>query len=189
MTGRTDTALIIGDMQTGILANHPFSRAPVPPMRELVRAARAHGFLVVLVRTELRASGAGVSENNTLFTAFHQAGSLFHEGSGETDIIPELAPRLEDVVITKRRTSAFAGTELDLVLRAHHVESIALTGVATSAMVAGTLYDALDRDYRATVLSDACADAEADVHDFFMERVFPARGARVMTVESWLGAL
>lgn len=75
------------------------------------------------------------------------------------------------------------------MLRAHRVESIALTGVATSAMVAGTLYDALDRDYRATVLSDACADAEADVHDFFMERVSPARGARVMTVESWLGAL
>ncbi|AGP53313.1 cysteine hydrolase family protein [Streptomyces rapamycinicus] len=186
MTGRTDTALIIGDMQTGILANYAFSRAPVPPMRSLVHAARAHGILVVFVRTELRASGADVSENNTLFTAFHQAGPLFHEGSGETDIIPQLAPQPEDVVITKRRTSAFAGTELELVLRAHHVESIALTGVATSAMVAGTLYDALDRDYRATVLSDACADAEADVHDFLMARIFPGRGARVMTGESWL---
>ncbi|MGW7652057.1 cysteine hydrolase family protein [Streptomyces tendae] len=186
MTSRTDTALIIGDMQTGILANYPFSRAPVPLMRELVRAARAHGVLVVLVRTELRTSGADVSENNTVFTAFHRAGPLFHEGSGESDIIPQLAPRPEDVVITKRRTSAFVGTELELVLRAHHVESIALTGVATGAMVAGTLYDALDRDYRATVLSDACADAEADVHDFFMERIFPGRGARVMTAESWL---
>ncbi|WP_413802628.1 cysteine hydrolase family protein [Streptomyces iranensis] len=189
MTGRTDTALIIGDMQTGILANYPFSRAPVPPMRSLVRAARAHGVLVVFVRTELRASGADVSENNALFTAFHQAGALFHEGSGETDIVPQLAPQPGDVVITKRRTSAFAGTELELVLHARHVESIALTGVATSAMVAGTLYDALDRDYRATVLSDACADAEADVHDFLMARIFPGRGARVMTAESWLGEL
>ncbi|MEU8877367.1 cysteine hydrolase [Streptomyces javensis] len=189
MTSRTDTALIIGDMQTGILANHPFSRASVSPMRELVRAARAHGDLVVLVRTELRASGADVSENNTVLTAFHQAGPLFHEGAGGTDIIPELAPRPEDVVITKRRTSAFVGTELELVLRAHRVESIALTGVATGAMVAATLYDALDRDYRVTVLSDACADAETDVHDFFMERVFPGRGARIMTAESWLGEL
>ncbi|WP_347232940.1 cysteine hydrolase [Streptomyces sp. PRh5] len=114
---------------------------------------------------------------------------MFHEGSGETDIIPQLAPRPEDVVITKRRTSAFVGTERELVLRAHHVESIALTGAATSEMVAGTLYDALDRDYRATALSDACADAEADVHDFFMERIFPARGARVMAAGSWLGEL
>ncbi|ATL81331.1 isochorismatase hydrolase family protein [Streptomyces malaysiensis subsp. malaysiensis] len=100
-----------------------------------------------------------------------------------------MAPRAEDVVITKRRTSAFAGTELDLVLRAQRIETIALTGVATGAMVAGTLYDALDRDYRVTVVSDGCADAEADVHDFFMERIFPARGARVMTAESWLAEM
>ncbi|PNG95807.1 cysteine hydrolase family protein [Streptomyces malaysiensis] len=189
MTGRTDTALIVGDMQTGILANHPFSRAPAPVMESLVPAARAHGILVVLVRTELRVSGVDVSANNSLFTAFHQAGTLFHEGSGETDIIPRLAPRAEDVVITKRRTSAFAGTELDLVLRAQRIETIALTGVATGAMVAGTLYDALDRDYRVTVVSDGCADAEPDVHGFFMDRIFPARGARVMTAESWLAEM
>ncbi|CAM5264787.1 MULTISPECIES: cysteine hydrolase family protein [Streptomyces] len=187
MTRRTNTALIVGDMQTGILANYPFSRAPLHPMQSFVSVAREHGILVVFVRTELRASGVDVSENNTSFTALHQAGTLFHEGSGETDVVPQLAPQAEDVVITKRRTSAFVGTELDLVLRARHVESILLTGVATSAMVAATLYDALDRDYRLTVMSDACADAEADVHDFFMERVFPGRGAQVMTVGSWLG--
>ncbi|WP_435243576.1 cysteine hydrolase family protein [Streptomyces cucumeris] len=188
MTGRTTTALIVGDMQTGILENHPFARAPLAPLRTLVPAARAaHDVLVVFIRTELRASGIDVSANNTVLTAFHRSGTLFHEGSGETDVTPDLAPTAEDVVITKRRASAFAGTELDLVLRAQHIESIVLTGVATSAMVAATLYDAMDRDYRVTVLDDACADAERDVHDVFMERIFPERGARVMTAETWLG--
>ncbi|MEU8824672.1 cysteine hydrolase [Streptomyces sp. NPDC048636] len=190
MTARTNTALIVGDMQTGILENYPFTRAALAPLRAVVPAARAaQDVLVVFVRTELRASGIDVSANNTMLTAFHQSGTLFHEGAGQTGVTPDLAPTPEDVVITKRRASAFAGTELDMVLRAQHIESIVLTGVATSAMVAATLYDAMDRDYRVTVLGDACADAERDVHEVFVERIFPGRGARVMTGETWLGEL
>ncbi|CAM5328850.1 hypothetical protein SANTM175S_08104 [Streptomyces antimycoticus] len=60
VTRRTNTALIVGDMQTGILANYPFSRAPLHPMQSFVSVAREHGILVVFVRTELRASGVDV---------------------------------------------------------------------------------------------------------------------------------
>jgi nicotinamidase-related amidase len=53
----------------------------------------------------------------------------------------------DDVVVRKRRASAFAGTDLDLVLRARGVDRVVVTGVATSAMVAVTAYDAADRGY------------------------------------------
>ncbi|WP_113702270.1 cysteine hydrolase family protein [Nonomuraea lactucae] len=116
-------------------------------------------------------------------------GTLFHEGSGETGIHPRVAPLPGEPVVLKRRTSAFAGTDFDLVLRALGVESIVLTGVATGAMVAATLFDASDRDFGLTVLSDACADGERDVHDFLMERIFPARGAEVLTGQAWMDRL
>lgn len=189
MTGSLNTALIVGDMQSGILANFPFSQTPLGPLRTVLSAARAHGLLTVFVRTELRPSGIDVSDNNLLFKQFHEIGTLFHEGAGETAIASQLDPQSDDPIVTKRRTSVFTGTDFDLLLRAQRIETLVLTGVATSAMIAATLLDALDRDYRVTVLSDACADDEPDVHDFLMERVFPARGAQVMTSTAWINQL
>ncbi|GAB3894242.1 cysteine hydrolase [Microbispora bryophytorum] len=94
-----------------------------------------------------------------------------------------------EAVVLKRRASAFAATDLDRLLHARRIDSIVLTGVATGAMVAATLYDAADRDYHVTVLSDACADGKSDVHDFLINRVFPARGADVLTGHEWIARL
>ena len=85
----------------------------------------------------------------------------------------------------KRRASAFAGTDLDMVLRVHGVDHVAVAGVATSAMVAATCYDAADRGYRVTVLRDGCADADASVHDMFMAKIFPGRGHDVIACADW----
>lgn len=102
---------------------------------------------------------------------------------------PRIEPLPGEAVVLKHRASAFAATDLDLILRAQRIDSLVLTGVATGAMVAATFYDAADRDYRLTVLSDACADGEPDVHDFLVNRVFPARGAEVLTGREWIARL
>lgn len=81
---------------------------------------------------------------------------------------------------------AFAGTDLELVLRARGVDTIAVAGVATSAMVAATCYDAADRGYAVTVLRDGCADADAEVHAMFMRKIFPSRGHDVVTCAEWV---
>jgi len=178
-------ALIIGDIQHGITGNHPFAGPVVPPLTELLPRARAAGVLVVFVHFALRANAADLPPDNALFRAFHAAGDDFHEGSTGTRIALPVAD--EDVVVLKRRASAFAGTDLDLVLRARGIDTLAIAGVATSAMVAATCYDAADRDYRVTVLSDGCADGEAAIHDFFMDAVFPSRGFEVVDCAAWPG--
>ncbi|MFE6742644.1 cysteine hydrolase family protein [Streptomyces tubercidicus] len=177
------TAVIVGDIQRGITTGHPFSQVVVPPLTELLPRARAAGALIVFVHTALRANGADLPPGNTLFSAFHGAGDSFHEGAPGTEI--DMDVQRHDVVVLKRRTSAFAGTDLELVLRARGVDSLVLTGVATSAMVAATLYDASDLGYRLTVLRDACADPDPAVHAFFMDVVFPGRGAEVRTTGEW----
>ncbi|TNC27730.1 cysteine hydrolase family protein [Amycolatopsis alkalitolerans] len=174
-------ALIVGELQAGILENYPFARTLVPPLTGLLPRARAAGVLVVFVHTALRSNGADLTPVSQ--PAFDQPGGIFHEGSPGTEIALEVAEG--DVVVLKRRTSAFAGTDLDLVLRANGVGSLALTGLATSAMVAATLYDASDRGYELTVLRDGCADPDPKVHGLLVETVFPSRGAEILTCAEW----
>lgn len=177
------TALIVGDIQRGITAAYPFAREVVPPLTDLLPRARAAGVLLVFVRIAFRANRADLPPGNELFSAFFEAREIFHEGMPGTEI--DLPVHDEDVVVLKRRASAFAGTDLDLVLRARGVDHIAVAGVATSAMVAATCYDAADRGYRVTVLRDGCADSDPSMHDFFMNQVFPSRAHEVVSCADW----
>lgn len=180
------TALVIGDIQRGITAAFPFARQVVSPLTELLPRARAAGVLVVFVHIAFRPNRADLPPGNALFETFFAEKDIFHEGVAGTEI--DLPVRPEDVVVLKRRASAFAGTDLDLVLRAQGVAHIAVAGVATSAMVAATAYDAADRGYAVTVLRDGCADSDAAIHDFFMDKVFPSRSQDVVTCAEWLAS-
>lgn len=180
------TALIVGDIQRGITGGYPFVRQVVPPITELLPRARSAGVLVVFVHFALRVNGSDLPPGSALVRSFFEAGDTFHEGSAGTEI--DLPVADEDVVVVKRRASAFAGTDLDLVLRAQGVGAIAVAGVATSAMVAATCYDAADRGYEVTVLRDGCADGDQAVHDFFMDAVFPSRGFEVVSCADWHAA-
>ncbi|MEU1387235.1 MULTISPECIES: cysteine hydrolase [unclassified Nonomuraea] len=177
------TALLIGDIQRGITGGYPFARQVVPPLTELLPRARAAGVLVVFVHFAFRANGADVPPGSALMKSFFEAGDTFHEGSAGTELALPVAE--EDVVVLKRRGSAFAGTDLDLVLRARGVTTVAVAGVATSAMVAATCYDAADRGYQVTVLSDGCGDGDPALHDFFVDAVFPSRGFEVVSCAEW----
>ncbi|MFF4415273.1 cysteine hydrolase family protein [Streptosporangium sp. NPDC001559] len=179
------TALIIGDVQRGITGGYPFAGQVLPPLTELLPRARAAGVLVVFVHFAFRDNGADLPPGDALYRTFYDAGDTFHESSAGIEI--DLPVADEDVVVLKRRASAFAGTDLDLVLRARGVGALAVAGVATSAMVAATCYDAADRGYRVTVLRDGCADGDQAMHDFFMDAVFPSRGFEVVPCAGWHG--
>jgi nicotinamidase-related amidase len=177
------TALIIGDVQRGITRTYPFARQVVPRLLDLIPRARAAGILVVFVRIAFRTNRADLPPDNALIASFFNAGDIFHEGASGTEL--DLPVEDQDVVVLKRRASAFAGTDLDLVLRARGVDTIAVAGVATSAMVAATCYDAADRGYQVIVLRDGCADGDPGVHDVFMDKIFPGRGHDVVSCAAW----
>jgi nicotinamidase-related amidase len=74
------------------------------------------------------------------------------------------------------------------VLRAKQVETLVLTGIATSGVVLSTLREAADKDFGLVVLSDACLDADPEVHRVLIEKIFP-RQAEVITVDAWAESL
>ncbi|MER8001501.1 isochorismatase family cysteine hydrolase [Streptomyces sp. NPDC095613] len=115
-----------------------------------------------------------------------RAGAASQAAGGEeaTRIHPDVAPEPDDVIVTKRRVSAFAGSDLDMVLRAQGIYHLVLTGIATSGVVLSTVRQAADLHFGLTVLSDGCLDADPEVHRVLVEKVFPGQ-AEVTTVADW----
>ena len=91
-------------------------------------------------------------------------------------------------MVVKKRVSAFAGSDLDVVLRSLGVTHLVLCGIATSGVVLSTLRQAADLDFALTVLRDGCADRDPEVHRVLLEKVFP-RQADVVTTDEWLRGL
>ncbi|MBP1704454.1 MAG: nicotinamidase 2-like [Chloroflexi bacterium] len=77
------------------------------------------------------------------------------EGSPESEIHPELAPRAGEKVVFKHRYSAFYNTDLETVLRCLKVEDLVITGVMTNMCCESTARDAYFRDYRVFLPADA----------------------------------
>jgi nicotinamidase-related amidase len=148
--------------------------------------ARESGVDVVHVRVRFRNGYPEVSANNKIFSLV-TTNFDFTESNPQTEIHPLLHPEDSDLSITKRRVSAFAGSDLDLVLRSRRIDTVVLAGVTTSGVVLSTLRQAADLDYRIVVLADGCADSDDDVHRMLLERVFPAH-AEVVSVEDWIAA-
>lgn len=183
---RKRTALIVGDVQTGIVREFPFARSVIPVLAETIPLARRVGTHIVYLRAGLRPNGTDVHSNNSVMQHFHSMGEVFHDTSEDTSIVNALTIDPADSVVLKRRASGFAGTDLDMVLRSKRIDRVVVCGVASSAMVAATVYAAADLDYQVSVLSDGCADPDPEVHRFLMEMLFPARGVAVSTASEWL---
>ena len=78
-------------------------------------------------------------------------------------------------MITKHRVSAFAGTDLEMILHANDIDTLVLSGIATSGVVLSTLLEASDVDFRLAVIKDCCADLDPDLHDYLINRFIPSR--------------
>ncbi|MFD8233549.1 cysteine hydrolase family protein [Streptomyces sp. NPDC059696] len=178
------SALLVMDVQQGIVDIADDGSGYVPRLRRAIDGARAAGIPVIYVVIALRPGFPEVGTRNKALAAIARAG-LFVEGAAGTEIHPGIAPRAGEVVITKKRASAFSGSDLDVVLRARGIDSLVLTGIATSAVVLSTLCQANDLDFGLTVLSDGCLDTDPEVHRVLVERLFP-QWADVLTVDDWL---
>jgi nicotinamidase-related amidase len=178
-------ALLVMDMQNGIVTRLA-ERADelLDTLERVIAAARASATPVIFVRVAFRPGAPEISGHNKGFSALKN-GVAMDETSESTQVHPRLAPRDGDLVVTKRRVSAFTGSDLEVVLRALEVDHLVLTGIATSGVVLSTTRQAADLDYRLTILSDACADADPEVHRVLIEKVFP-RQAEVRRADEWI---
>jgi len=99
------------------------------------------GIKVVYVAVASRGDGVGVRQRNAAFSRLSREGA-FGTQDPASAIHAALAPAPGEPVVIKRRISAFAGSDLDLVLRAHDMDTLVPSGVATRGVVLATLRQA-----------------------------------------------
>ena len=180
------TAVLAMDCQVGIVSMLTGSQDEfLARAAAALNAARCAAMTVIHVQVAFRPGLPEVSGRNKLFGPIKDSlehAKLFQDKAGA--IHPALGPQPGDIVVTKRRVSAFAGSDLAMLLRAEEIETIVLFGIATSGVVLSTLLEASDLDYKIAVLADCCADRDPELHTALIDRLF-ARRADILTSEAF----
>ena len=142
------------------------AKSIIPRLRDLLAAARESGVLVCHVGFWTFAdyesdSGAWLAQRRRATYATDKIAIAETEGA---EFIDELAPREGEIVIKKHRYSAFKGTDLDMLLRAHDIRTVVPTGVSTNVCVESTLRDAFEHSYYVCVPEDGAASWDMELH-------------------------
>jgi nicotinamidase-related amidase len=182
-----NTALLVMDLQNGIVSRFAENKEIILPFQKAIEAARQNNIPVIFVRVGFSEGYPEVSPKNKAFSAISKYGGMTVVDSA-TQIHELVQPQPNEPVITKYRVSAFAGSNLEVILRSQQINTLILSGISTSGVVLSTLREAADKDFSITVLSDACIDLDSEVHRILMEKVFP-RQAEVKTVGAWIDTL
>ncbi len=179
-----DSALLVMDVQGATVKMLGGDPSVIDSITKAIQSAHANEIPVIYVVLGFRKGYPEVSPNNKSFSQIKNSGMNL-DSEEECQIPVSISPQEGDVIVTKKRVSAFTGSDLEVVLRSFNIKHIVLTGIATSGVVLSTLREAADKDYGITVLADCCADRDEEVHRVLITKIFP-RQADVIHVEEWI---
>jgi nicotinamidase-related amidase len=155
-------ALLVYDMQVGIMRQLPTASETTARVLDVLEAARAGGYRVLFSRyVSMPLELAGVAQLR-MAMAWQRVDDVarlkpaFPPDAPHTRLIPEMAPRPSEAVFDRITMSAFEGTPLDLVLRDCRIQAVAIVGVALEVGIEPTARHAADLGYIPIVVSDAC---------------------------------
>ena len=100
-------------------------------------------------------------------------------GTKGAAIVPELAPRPEDIVVPKRRYSGFFGTDLDITLRERRVDTVRIVGDCTNICVLYTAADARNLGYAVEVLAEGVTSFDEEAHRDALRELEKTLGAKI----------
>ena len=175
-----ESALIVVDMQNAYVSPGGYldiqgfdvsgAKAVTERIVRVIAAARAMGMRIVFFQNGWDAAkheaGTPDSPNWWKSNALKLMradpaldGKLITRGTWDYELVPEMQPRQEDIVLEKPRYSGFHGTQLDQILRARRIRNLVFVGVATNVCVESTLRDAYFLEYFPILVEDAALQA------------------------------
>jgi nicotinamidase-related amidase len=179
------TALVLIDLQNGIVARQTAPYSPQDVMRNARRLAesfRAKGATVVYVHVKM---------SDFLPLPVDQP---MREPNAPppppeaSELAPDSGFQSGDLQITKRHWGAFAGTDLEQQLRKRGIDTVVLGGIATNIGVESTARQGTGLGFAFVIVEDACSTFDTDMHRFAFEKIFP-RLARVRKTGEVIAAL
>ncbi len=169
-------ALVVVDMihdfvrEGGALYCGPSMALVVPVIqRELERARAARELVVYLTDAHM--------PDDAEFGMFPPHALV---GTPGAEIVPELAPGADDVIVPKRRYSGFFGTDLDITLREKKVDTIRLAGDCTNICVLYTAADARNLGYAVEVVEDGVTSFDEEAHRNALRELEKTLGAKLV---------
>ncbi len=174
-------ALLVIDLQVdfldedGYFARKGYDPAPlrsiIPVVKEMVAAARNAGCRIIWTRQGYRADLADVTpydhwrSRRAGIDLTDPENSALVRGSPGFEILPELMPAKDDIVVDKTANGAFYQTDLEMVLKSQGISQLLFCGITTDVCVHTTLREATDRKFQCLLVPDACASADTYAHD------------------------
>ncbi len=159
---RGRTALLVIDVQNGTLSAKDKSQRPafydaatarvVPNIGRLLAAFRAARLEVIYTVIE-----ALTADQRDLSSDYKLSNMGFAKGSREAQVLAEIAPGPDEIVLAKTSSSAFNSTNLDYLLRNMGIEDVFVTGFLTDQCIDHAVKDGADLGYYMTCVHDACA--------------------------------
>ena len=168
MTSSDSPALAIVDMQNDFVlpdspCHVPGAMETIPAIRELAGYFRSNKWPVIYVTRGHRPDASDVEYVRVQL--FREKGGICVTGSRGAQIVDGLEVKPEDYILVKIRFSAFLFTEFDLLLRRLGIKTLAISGTQYPNCIRSTAVDALARDYRVVVVTDACSAGSRRIAD------------------------
>ena len=177
----TTTALLVIDVQNTYIADKdtseetarwkPFydrmNNTVIPNVAELITECRERGVEIIFARIAcLKPDGRdrSLSQKKPGFNYL-----LLPKDGEESQIVPELLPKENDIVVLKTTDSALTGTNLRLILRNMGITDVIATGIFTDQCVSSTVRSLADESFGVVVIDDCCAAATDELHRHELE--------------------
>jgi len=172
---KSKTAIVVIDLQKGITSREtqPYSaKTVIENTVQLLEIFRKNNMPVFLVR---------VATSSDQKDRLNIIADVTWSGGGQmpadwSEIVPELSPEADAVIITKKQWGAFYGTELDLQLRRRKIDTIVLCGIATNVGVESTARFAYEYGYNQIFAEDAMSAMSKEEHENTISKTFPRIG-------------
>jgi len=155
-------------------------KAIIPNLQRLLEESRKRGFPIIFACDSFL-------EGDFIFRGRMKVHSL--RGTKGSEVVDDLKPQPMDIILPKRRFSAFFKTDLDQTLRVFGVDSIIVTGMTTEVCVLMTVLDGLSHDFSVILLEDCSASRNKEFHKGCLNlyrdfALYPL--LRIMTLEEFL---
>ncbi|MDR3519502.1 MAG: hydrolase [Candidatus Pacebacteria bacterium] len=169
------TAIVVIDLQKGITSGETYPHSAkdvIEKTAQLLKIFRKNNMPIFLVRVTF---GSDPKERLNLITDVTWNSSR-QMPDDWAEIVPELSPERNAVIIIKKQWGAFYGTELELQLRRRKIDTIVLCGIATHMGVESTARFAYEYGYNQIFAEDAMSAMSKEEHEHTVGKILPRLG-------------
>jgi nicotinamidase-related amidase len=158
----------------------------VPTVKKLLSRFRADGHEVLFARIACQTNDGRDRSLSQKLPGWNNL--LLPKNEWESQIVPEIAPQGDEIVVTKTTDSALTGTNLRLLLNNLGISHVVCCGIFTDQCVSSTVRSLADESFAVTVIEDACAAGSDELHRHELE-IINMIYCHVMSGDEFLGYL